>query len=110
MLPPSWQTSLPEHVVSEIDRAAREHSVIALGEGDHCVAEKYAYRLALISRLAKVHGLRHITNLQARLTPPSGTSSDAELARLAAVITSLDETGHAGSCPRSSLEQIGNAT
>jgi len=52
--------SLPPPMLAEIDRAAHDADVLALGEGDHYVEEKYAYRLAFLRRLVLEHGVVHI--------------------------------------------------
>ncbi|WXH32100.1 hypothetical protein WA016_06081 [Myxococcus stipitatus] len=59
-LGPAWPEALPEAVAAEVDRAAKQHPVLALGEGDHFVAEKYEYRLAFLRRLIQRNGVRHI--------------------------------------------------
>jgi erythromycin esterase-like protein len=59
-LEPTWPTKLPDAVVSELHRAADNHHVLAIGEGDHFIVDKYAYRLALLRPLVESHGLRHI--------------------------------------------------
>ncbi|AKU99584.1 hypothetical protein AKJ09_06248 [Labilithrix luteola] len=57
-LPADWAESLPTEAAAAIDRAAESHRVLAIGEGDHYVVEKYAYRLALTRRLVTRYGLR----------------------------------------------------
>ncbi|MBX3216001.1 MAG: erythromycin esterase family protein [Labilithrix sp.] len=59
-LGPGWPGALPAAVATELDRAAETHRVLAFGEGDHYVAEKYAYRLALLRPLVERHRLRHV--------------------------------------------------
>lgn len=58
-LPGDWAESLPPEAAATIDRAAESHRVFGIGEGDHYVGEKYAYRLAIARRLVTRHGLRH---------------------------------------------------
>lgn len=58
-LEPSWPATIPDALVDELDRAAQAHTIFAIGEGDHYIHEKYAYRVALVRRLVAQHGLRH---------------------------------------------------
>jgi erythromycin esterase-like protein len=59
-LPAPWQTSLSPAVASELARAVSSHDVFGIGEGDHYVTEKFAYRLALLRPLVVEHGLRQM--------------------------------------------------
>jgi erythromycin esterase-like protein len=58
---PSATGPLPPEVAIEVDRAFEEHQVLALGEGDHFIREKYDYRLALLRHLVERHGVRHVS-------------------------------------------------
>lgn len=55
-----WQESLTPTIANEIAHAAATHEVFGIGEGDHFVTDKYAYRLALLRPLVIEHGLRRI--------------------------------------------------
>ncbi|AGC46864.1 hypothetical protein MYSTI_05587 [Myxococcus stipitatus DSM 14675] len=59
-LGPEWPEALPDTIAAEVQRAAMSHRVLALGEGDHFVAEKYEYRLAFLRLLVQHHGVRHV--------------------------------------------------
>lgn len=57
-----WQTALPPAVTADLAAAVAAHRFIGLGEGDHYVEEKYAYRLAFLRPLILDHGVRHIAS------------------------------------------------
>lgn len=55
-----WPQALPEAVIARLDADLAGRRFIGLGEGDHYVEEKYAYRLAFLRYLIERHGLRHV--------------------------------------------------
>lgn len=59
-LPAPWPEALPQTVAERFDRDVADRRFIALGEGDHYIADKYPYRLAFLRELVRRRGLRHV--------------------------------------------------
>lgn len=82
-----WPQALPAALVARLDADLVGRRFVGLGEGDHYVEEKYAYRLAFLRYLIERQGLRHLaiemgSSDAARIDRYLETGDEAQLERV----------------------------